>query len=180
MSNMNAHLNASHRAAGKAERAKNVILSARNKVFNSAIARLGRPAQERDTREHIRLVKNRRVHEELEEELNEAHRSTSENRTPSYILPRRLSERFIGTLATAVACWLHENAPRAPSEEEAKRFHSHVIDRLRVKLPKTCVLIMERQQLGMGAPKVAPCCRTAMKAAIKDVEGFGMQQRGAA
>jgi hypothetical protein len=66
-----------YQAAVKAERALNVTLSARNQGLSTVVARLRRDAQERDTRDHIRLVKNRRVNEELEEDVDEAHRSAS-------------------------------------------------------------------------------------------------------
>jgi hypothetical protein len=119
-----------HQAALNVVRVRNVILSARNKVISNTVARLKRIEQERVTREHLRIVKNRRVEEELEDEVAEVHRPASDSNSRRFTLPHRFSERYASVLANAIAGCLHECAPKASSEEEAKGCQSLVVDRL--------------------------------------------------
>jgi hypothetical protein len=58
-------LTARHRPALNAERAINVKLSARNKALNNTVAQHKRAEQKHITREHLKVVKNRRVEEEI-------------------------------------------------------------------------------------------------------------------
>jgi hypothetical protein len=60
---------ARHQAALNDVRARNVILLARNKVLSTRVARLKRAKQDRVTREHLMVVKNRLVEGELEDEI---------------------------------------------------------------------------------------------------------------
>ena len=169
---------ARHQAALNAVKARNVLLSARNKVLSNTVAPLKRAEQERVTREHLRVVKNRRVEEELEDEVAEAYRPASDSNSRRLTLPHRFSERSASVLASAIAGCLHECAPKASSEEEAKRCKSLVVDRLRSKFSKTWALRERRQQSCVRAPKVAPCCKAAIKAAIKDIESFWDAEKG--
>jgi hypothetical protein len=160
-------------------RARNVILSARNKVLSNTVARLKRAEHERVTREHLRVVKNRRVDNELKDEVAEAHRPASDSNSRRFTLLHVFNKRSTSVLANAIAGCLHECAPKASSEEEAKRCKSLVVDRLRSKFPKTWALRERRQQSCVRAQKVAPCCKAAIKAANKDdIESFWDAEKG--